>query len=647
MMQHGRGHVFLAAILTSLVCLPDAQAQTVSPSSVRRASRNAELRPTLASVPTGFSIEGVVVDDGGAPLPRVRVRALGPATSVGSTDAQGFFRLTSLPPGRYFVRAYAAGYNAAMTGRIEVEQGVTPSLRLTLVREEPAVLPSVKRPVELAAGVGLDAGQPANDPGPPAASGSETGDAQADDPGETAWRMRHLKRTPLKDIETAGLHGSPANDTFTPESATALERAVATSAHLAASIFDLSLTGQVNLLTSGTFDSPLELFSSDRFTRNVAYVSLGADAGEAGTWAMRGAMTQGDISSWILAGFLVAPDSRQHAYDIGMSYSTQRYDGGNAAALAAVTDGARNAAEVYGFDRWTVSPRLVMGYGARYSHYDYLTGGGWLSPRFSATVTPIDGLRVHVLGARRMVAPGAEEFVPSVSGGLWLPPERTFSPLDASDGFRVERSDHYEVGVEHDLRPALVVAFRAYRQNVNDQLATLFNVHAANGASDLGHYYVATAGDVRARGWGASVSHELGMLRSTLEYSSTRAEWLPGTNVDEIARTAASVVRAGVEELADLTASLQATVPQTATRMFVLYRLNSGFAGGEDGGTGARFGVQINQGLPFLNFNGAQWEMLLDIRNLFRTPAGDASAYDELLVFNPPKRIVGGVVVRF
>jgi hypothetical protein len=492
-----------------------------------------------------------------------------------------------------------------------------------------------------------ESSQPADAPEP-----ADTTDTAATDPSspeedavETAWRMRHLKRTPLKDVDDVW-QGVPGHS-FSPESTTALERAVATSAHLAASLFDLSLTGQVNLLTSGTFDSPLELFQSDRFTRNVAYVSLGADAGDAGTWAVRGAMTQGDVSSWILAGFLVAPETRAHAYDVGMSYSTQRYDGGNPAALAAVTDGARNAAEVYGFDRWTVGPKLVMGYGARYSHYDYLTGGGWLSPRVSATVTPVDRLRVHVLAARRMLAPGAEEFVPSVSGGLWLPPERTFSPLVASDGFRVERSDHFEVGVEHDLRPDFVVAFRAFGQNVKDQLTTLFNVHPTGGTAEVGHYYVSTAGDVQTRGWGASISHELGLIRSTLEYSSTRADWLPGGTVDEIARAAASVVRDSVEELADLTASLQANVPQTATRLFVLYRLNSGFAREEDGRVGSRFGVQINQSLPFLNFNGAQWEMLLDIRNFFRTPAGDASAYDELLVFNPPKRIVGGVLVRF
>lgn len=646
-MMPSQRHLVLAAILASLTWPCAIQAQTILPSSATRASSKAN----LTALPNVSSIEGVVVDEGGTPLPGVRVRALGPASTVNSTDANGFFRLSSLPAGRYVVRAYAAGYTAAMSGKIDIERGVTPSLRLTLVREvEPAADQTDKRPVELAAGVGLGAAsaQPdAPEQGETGGAGvADRSDEQSDDSIETAWRMRHLKRTPLKDVD-GGWQELPTSDKFTPESTTALQRAVVTSAHLASSLFDLSLTGQVNLLTSGTFDSPTELFSPERFTRNVAYVSLGADAGDAGTWAVRGAMTQGDVSSWILAGFLVAPETRTHVYDVGMSYSTQRYDGGNAVALAAVTDGARNAADVYGFDRWKAASRLEVGYGARYSHYDYLTGGGWLSPRLSATITPLDRFRVHVLAARRMVAPGAEEFVPSVSGGLWLPPERTFSPLVPSDGFRVERSDHYEVGIEHDLRPTLVVAFRAFSQDVRDQLATLFNVHPTGTAAELGHYYVATAGDVQTRGWGASVSHEVGLIRSTLEYSSIRADWLPVPRVNQLARTAASVVRDGVDELFDLTASLQANVPQTATRLFVLYRINSGFAREEEDRAGSRFGVQINQALPFLNFNSAQWEMLLDIRNFFRTPASDASAYDELLVFNPPKRIVGGVLVRF
>ena len=105
-------HLVLAAILGSLVCPSATEAQTLLPSSATRTSS----KTAIAELANSVSIEGVVVDERGTPLPRVRVRALGPGSTVNSTDSNGFFRLTSLPPGRYVVRAYAAGYTAAMSG---------------------------------------------------------------------------------------------------------------------------------------------------------------------------------------------------------------------------------------------------------------------------------------------------------------------------------------------------------------------------------------------------------------------------------------------------------------------------------------------------------------------------------------------------
>ena len=88
---------------------------------------------------------------------------------------------------------------------------------------------------------------------------------------------------------------------------------------------------------------------------------------------------------------------------------------------------------------------------------------------------------------------------------------------------------------------------------------------------------------------------------------------------------------------------------QTATRLLVLYKLNSGFAGdpvalqSADG----RFDMQLRQGLPFMGAFKGDWEMLLGVRSLFRPTAEDRSIYDELLVVRPPKRVIGGLQVRF
>ena len=89
----------------------------------------------------------------------------------------------------------------------------------------------------------------------------------------------------------------------------------------------------------------------------------------------------------------------------------------------------------------------------------------------------------------------------------------------------------------------------------------------------------------------------------------------------------------------------------TATRLEVVYKINSAFTklGSEENGPGVdyRFDVRVNQSLPFMNFRTSQWEMLVAVRNLFHESLANASAYDELLVVRPPKRIVGGLTVKF
>ena len=61
----------------------------------------------------------------------------------------------------------------------------------------------------------------------------------------------------------------------------------------------------------------------------------------------------------------------------------------------------------------------------------------------------------------------------------------------------------------------------------------------------------------------------------------------------------------------------------------------------------ARFDVQVRQALPFMDFSSAKWEMLVAVRNFFHDSASDQSIYDELLVVRPPKRVVGGLTLRF
>src|SRR5207249_3035542 len=118
---------------------------------------------------------------------------------------------------------------------------------------------------------------------------------------------------------------------------------------------------------------------------------------------------------------------------------------------------------------------------------------------------------------------------------------------------------------------------------------------------------------------------------------------------------APSAVRPDRERIHDMAASIETEVPETSTRVVVLYRLTnaSAAADGSKASTSAaapidaRFDVQVRQSLPFMDFSSAKWEMLVAVRNFFRETAPDQSIYDEVLVVHPPKRIVGGLTLKF
>jgi len=622
---------FTLCPLAAVVCL----AATAPPASAQFGPH--PLPRPIAEVTTvsQADLRGVVLDEQGEPLAGAVVSALGSTTAFAVSDRNGRFVFRNLPSGPYLVRAHLQGYLPARARMIQVDQSSRSLSTIALTRRADAEQPAQV----LTAGVG-----PADVGSGPAV------ESETHDHGEVAWRLRHLKRSVLKDASGL-IELADDDDSFLDDSFSGFTRAVGAPARLASSLFaELPLNGQINLLTRTSFDHPQDLFSSETWLpAGVAFLSLQAPTGN-GEWSMRGALTQGDLSSWILAGSYVRRASVAHRYQGGLSYGMQRYLGGNADALAAVSDGGRNVGAVYAYDEWTLSPRLSVGYGAKYARYDYLADPGLLSPRLSATIQG-DEVKVRATMSRRALAPGAEEFIPP-STGLSLPPERTFSPLSTRTGFVPERIDHYEIAAERDVLGHVVIGVRAFRQNVDDQLVTLFGISLPGTASaNVGHYYVASGGDVETRGWGVSVSRDVSDgIRASVDYTYAGSKWTRRSS-DSIAlsRVARSIIRDEAESVHDLTTSVESVVPVTETRVFVAYKINTSFADAFAAGPrpGARFDVQLNQALPFLNFTNAQWEMLVAVRNMFREELIDASIYDELLVLRPPKRVVGGVTVRF
>lgn len=602
--------------------------QAVPRAAAQDRQSDAQRVTQIAAVTTG-TIDGTVQDERGTPLDGVVVSALGGGTGFAVTDGTGKFRLRALPPGPYLVRAHLQGYLPARQVMVNVRPSTRTTSTFKLRREGTAAEPRVA--AAGMAGTGIDALPPTE---------------RGRDESETAWRLRHLRRPVLKDAHSAFL--VPADeDRFRNEGL--FGRAVESSARLASALFsDFPVQGQVNLLTTGSFDNPAQLLELSR-TTSVAFFSVGAPVSDHGDWRVRAALNQGDLSSWILSGNYTTRTPATHRYTMGMSYGLQRYEGGNAMALAAVPDAARNVGSISAYDDWTVSRHLMVSGGATYAHHDYLQGPGLFSPRLSVTLSPTAKTRIRTSVSRHLSAPGGDEFVPP-SRAEFVPPQRTFSPL-SNDGFRTQGVRHYEVAVERTLAHATLAA-RVFHQAVDNQLVTVFGLRTPESPeSDLGHYFVGSAGNVAVDGWGLTFTHALSdHLRSSIDYSQSRAAWQQNAPLGDrivLAEWVPSAVRPRHERIHDLTTSFEAESAPTATRLVVLYKWSNAFLAADQRAFDARFDVQISQSLPFMNFLRAEWEALVAVRNVFRENITDASIYDELLVARPPKRLVGGLTVRF
>jgi hypothetical protein len=632
--------VFAAAAIVGTTVVPvSAQERPVRnvgiPSAPIRASQQGQQAKLLLG-----SIQGVVIDDRGGPLAGAMVSALGAATLMATTDARGRFLIQPLPSGEYQLRVHLPGFISTRRDGVRVNAATADVSKIQLRRADATL---AARPI-LTAGVELPSG--------------ENAAAEGDNHSETAWRLRHIKRSVLKqDGSVVSIADAARDSDLTGGGPSApgsiFGRAFDSAANMAASFFTATpFSGEVNFLTTSALGSGPLLFS-DFVPRGVAYMSIGAPAAS-GRWDVRASLSQSDVSAWILAGSFTSRIATTHDSAFGVSYSTQQYTRPHAPVLpgsAALSDDSRNVGEIYARDRWTISPVIALDYGTRYARYDYLKQHSLWSPRMGVTLKPARHTFLTASVGQRMIAPGAEEFLAPATVGPWLPPERTFAPLEGED-LRVERVRFYDVGISHEFEGAYIIGVRRFQQRVGEQLATLFGLPINGGPKSPGHYFVASAGGVDADGWAVRWSSTPSQrIRGSVDYSVTRTHWLSRGDMAAIAAWAPAAIRPQNEDIHDVTTSFETEVPQTATRVFVLYKMNSAFARGDDPTRPSfdyRFDVQVNQALPFMPFSdAARWEVLVGLRNLFRDPADSGSVYDELLVVRPPKRVVGGVLIRF
>ena len=661
--------------------------------------------------PVAGRIAGVVTSPDHLPVKRVLVSVTGAGvTAIALTDDAGRFTFEQLPAGEYLLRAHhgPAGGGRSLV-RVSTEASVFAPLVVELLTPPPSEIATslpgrsaaAAPDVQLAGGgmaFGILAAAAETQPGSPAPGDGDDatpdndpdagagGEADPDagpaphKPGERAWWLRRARRSVLKD-RGAGPDLILPNMTDAPDGSgdqagwpMAGEGSADGSllADLGSSAFGLPVSGQVQFLTRATLAGASVLPAPGTVPGQVAYVAVtptGPHSG-AGDWAVRGTvdMTTGNsTSSWAIAGWYAVAPHADHNMHVAMSYSQQAVAGSDAhprlgaQAVAAAAQGLvegmnRQVGSIEAINTWEVSPVVLVGYGAEFARYGYLQDGKLFSPRADVTLSPIDGARIRLAVSQKMTAPGAEQFLPPL-GGVWLPPERTFTSLSGFDNLQAERTRHMEVGLEQDLGAHATVGVRRFRQNVSSQLVALFTPgrYVPDGTLPApgGHYYLASASGVDADGWGIRYQQDWpDILTGEVDYRVVRAAWLPTEAPTAFGiASGAGLLRTGAEWVHDVTTTLEAEVPWTSTRVAARCRVSTGFVRSEadvvSAGLDARFDIRVTQPLPGSPIEGSSWELLLALRSLFHQQTDGASIYDELLVVDPPRQLVGGLVVHF
>ena len=399
--------------------------------------------------------------------------------------------------------------------------------------------------------------------------------------------------------------------------------------NMATSLFgDMPLSGEVNLLTSGAF-APGDLFSGDTVPRGVAYLSLGVPTA-GGDWTVRAAMSEGDLSSWNVAGaFASRPGSHPHA--------RLRAD--------LQPPGLRRRQPVGARRGHRQQPQCRRGLRLR-----QVDGGAAADRRVRQPLRPL-----RLPAARRPAQPAhlgvdraaraARASSPRWRSAWSRPAPRSSSrPTRPGPGCRrsalsrrcAGRSIPANMRVER-ARTVGVGARARVQGRVGRQRAALLPArrrsagHAVRPAPARRPRLCRPLlrGERRRRGRGRlgvpgqqHLATRGSRARSTTA-SPARAGWAPATSTSLGARARPLAWRPATEELHDITTSLETAIPETATRVVVVYKVNTGYARVDQTqpgpGLDGRFNVQLNQALPF-DFAGTRWEILVGVRNLFRDP---------------------------
>ena len=204
-------HRLALTTLTAGLCVATAAAPALAQFEQRRPA----LVLAHATTTPQAEVHGVVLDDDGRPLAGAVISAFGSTTVFAVSDPAGRYAFRNLPYGPYLVRAHLHGYTPPRARIVQVNRSTLNVSAIALTRH----LDDADAAPVVTAGVG----------GTDATATTGAGDAGTHDHGEVAWRLRHLKRSVLKDTAIGLLPAGADEPSFLDTQLATLSRAIGTS----------------------------------------------------------------------------------------------------------------------------------------------------------------------------------------------------------------------------------------------------------------------------------------------------------------------------------------------------------------------------------------------------------------------------------
>jgi TonB-dependent receptor-like protein/carboxypeptidase family protein len=554
------------------------------------------IAPAVSAAPSG-GVLGWVEDSHGLPVAGAVVslfgRGAGSSGLVTLTDSAGRFFVPSLPAGSYTLRALRTGHVPAPARKVVVleNQDATFTVSLTPLAEAAARAAEAKASEEAVR--------------------------------ETEWLLRHKRRSVLE------ARGPSAGDAAGSEDGK-------TESHLLES-FLADLDGTVEVMTSA---ANVGMAPGDTGEPgSLSLLQLSGRISDSGRWRVGGLVAERENTTWRMAAEFVVEPMEGHELRAATGYGSRSLR----PEIAGDVLHDRGVGGVALQDRWSIGDSVTATVGGRFSYVGFMSATNHFDP--SATVAYAYNDRTAFRGSfsASTLAPGGDILT---INSLASAPAMNFAVLD--DGLRAERFVRYELGMDQQLGSTSVGAF-TYYEDVRDRLVNVFD-----GAPESRSLRIANQpGGAAARGLGVTVGRCFGdVVRGSMSYTYGR------TQRDEAGlATHGDVIALAHPESGfhDFAARVETVIEGTDTRLVAYYRLNrlNPVADGGEGVpepaalTNTRFDVQLSQGLPFLgSLTRADWDFLVAVRNLFYETS-EGALLDEVAVSNPPKRVLGGISVRF